>query len=97
MLSEDPEFADIVEQLSIDYSIMSVLSPEKRLALLMIKSGMKMNRINQIKAMIQSKGAENAPPPPVMDVPIVRADANDVVPVVVPAVNAQLQNSVRAY
>lgn len=70
MLAEDGEFADIVEQLSIDYSIMSVLSPEKRLALLMVKSGMKMNSINQMKGMMQSK---YAPPAAVKEAPIVSA------------------------
>jgi hypothetical protein len=50
MLSADPEFADIVEQLSIDYSFMSVISPEKRLAMLMVKCGVKMNGLNNMKA-----------------------------------------------
>jgi hypothetical protein len=72
MLAEDAEFADIVEQLSIDYSIMSVLSPEKRLALLMVKSGMKMNSINQMKGMMQNKYGASAPAA-VKETPIVSA------------------------
>lgn len=96
MLSEDPEFADIAEQLSIDYSIMSVMSPEKRLALLMIKSGMRMNSINNMKASILSKAAAVQPPPPVIDVPIVRTDVDAPAPVIAPRVNP-LQETMRSY
>ena len=100
LLSADPEFADIVEQLSIDYSIMSVLSPEKRLALLMIKTGMKMNSINHVKAVMQNKAAGvSVAPPIVVSAPaIVSAGVSTAsVVTVIPPPKAPLQDSMRTY
>ena len=76
MLGDDPEFSDLVEQLSIDYSIMSVLSPEKRLALLMVRSGMRMNQINQMKDAFQGAIAKQQATAPVVNAsPIVGVNA----------------------
>ena len=77
MLGEDPEFSDLVEQLSIDYSIMSVLSPEKRLALLMVRSGMRTNQINQMKDAFQGAAAKSQATSAVVNAPpIVGANAS---------------------
>jgi hypothetical protein len=59
-LSQNQEFLDIVEQLSIDYSFMSTLSPEKRLAIVMFKMGAQMNAINAMRA---NAGGQQAPRP----------------------------------
>lgn len=62
LLANNDEFADITEQLSIDYSFASVMRPEMRLAMLMIKSGIQMNSINQYKANMMAQSPQNQPP-----------------------------------
>lgn len=71
-MSNDEEFTDLCEQISIDYSILSTLSPEKRLVLLAGKHAMKVYSINNMllkqQASMQQQQPQQQQPPqcPVM-------------------------------
>ena len=65
-MSHDEEFTDLCEQISIDYSILSTLSPEKRLVLLAGKHAMKVYSLNNMlleQQQRQSTVAQQQPPP----------------------------------
>ena len=57
-LSQDPEFADLCEELSIDYSIMQDLSPEQRMIWCLGMNAMKVHALNKFR-MQMAGGAPN--------------------------------------
>lgn len=61
-LAHDDEFGDLCEELSIDYSVMSSWSPEKRLLWCLGKNAMMVNGINKMKAGIGIAASSSAPP-----------------------------------
>ena len=65
LLKDDPEFADLIHQLELEYFDITSISPEKRLVLLLVMNALKVSGINKLKKRLRSESqpARTSPQP----------------------------------
>lgn len=90
-LAADDEFADICEQISIDYSILDNLSPEKRLVLCLGQTAMMVHGMNKFKEECIARQSNNAPTSSPVHVEVQPESKSEPIPV--PAPRQSIQRS----
>jgi hypothetical protein len=65
-LQHNEEFDDILSQLELEYGMVTMLSPEKRLALLLLKTSVTVAGTNKVKARLAMMHQTNSVPEPII-------------------------------